>query len=172
MIPEDISIKVQAVENDLELLRGKHIHELEKTPGTPKCSTLANRIHDNLDYIVNVFAEQIEEQTESANQERFELLSGMLTRLASEIADLTKKQPDGLLNEFKVGQINRVLQPLRNMMLDEPAIEYLDLVSEVEEGAAKSRNSYSDVAIILSQYREACGEYRSKHYSITSNFHH
>ena len=49
-------------------------------------------------------------------------------------------------------------------MSEEPSVTFLDLVSEVEAGTEKSRNSYSDVAMILSQYREACGEYRAKHY--------
>ena len=40
----DISIKITSIENDLELLKNCHIHELEKVPGTPKCSTLANRM--------------------------------------------------------------------------------------------------------------------------------
>ena len=164
MIPEDINLKIQAIENDLALLRDKHIHEIEKVPGTPKCSTLANRIQDNLDYIVNVFDEELKDQAESANREQFDLLFGMLVHLSSDIADLAKKQPDGLLNAFKVAQINRVLQPLKELLSDEPAAAFLDLVSEVEAGMEKSRNSYSDVAIILSQYGEACGEYRSKHY--------
>ena len=42
---EHINLKVQAIEGDLELLRNKHVHELEKAPGTPKCSTLADRMH-------------------------------------------------------------------------------------------------------------------------------
>ena len=44
MIPEDINLKIQAIDNDLALLRDKHIYEIEKVPGTLKCSTLANRI--------------------------------------------------------------------------------------------------------------------------------
>ena len=40
----DISIKITNIENDLELLKNGHIHELEKVPGAPKCSTLVNHI--------------------------------------------------------------------------------------------------------------------------------
>lgn len=50
-------------------------------------------------------------------------------------------------------------------MKDEPSAPYLDLVAEAENNADKSRNSYSDVAVIMSQYIEACEEYRAKHYS-------
>jgi DNA-binding transcriptional MocR family regulator len=164
MDKEHIYLKIQEIETDLDLLRNKHVHELEKIPGNPKCSTLANRIQDKLDYIVSAYDELTEHQEKAADREQFDLLSGMLTRLASEIADLSKKQPDGLVNAFKVGQINRVLKPLKEIMADEPSAAFLDLVAEVEDRAEKSRNSYSDVAVILSQFREACGEYRSKHY--------
>ncbi len=164
MDKEHIYLKIQEIETDLDLLRNKHVHELEKVPGTPKCSTLADRMQDKLDYIVSAYDELIDHQENAADREQFDLLSGMLTRLASEIADLSKKQPDGLVNAFKVGQINRVLKPLKEIMADEPSAAFLDLVAEVEDRAEKSRNSYSDVAVILSQFREACGEYRSKHY--------
>lgn len=164
MDKEHIYLKIQEIETDLDLLRNKHVHELEKVPGTPKCSTLAERMQDKLDYIVSAYDELIDHHEKAADREQFDLLSGMLTRLASEIADLSKKQPDGLVNAFKVGQINRVLKPLKEIMADEPSAAFLDLVAEVEDRAEKSRNSYSDVAVILSQFREACGEYRSKHY--------
>lgn len=171
MDKEHIYSKIQDIETDLELLRNKHVHELEKVPGTPKCSTLADRIQDKLDYIVSAYDELIDHQEKAADREQFDLLSGMLTRLASEIADLSKKQPDGLVNAFKVGQINRVLKPLKEIMADEPSAAFLDLVAEVEDRAEKSRNSYSDVAVILSQFREACGEYRSKHYDTGWSIH-
>ena len=171
MDKEHIYLKIQEVETDLDLLRNKHVHEIEKVPGTPKCSTLADRIQDKLDYIVSAYDELIDHQEKAADREQFDLLSGMLTRLASEIADLSKKQPDGLVNAFKVGQINRVLKPLKEIMADESSAAFLDLVAEVEDRAEKSRNSYSDVAVILSQFREACGEYRSKHYDTGWSIH-
>lgn len=164
MDKENINLKVQAIENDLVLLRNKHIHELEKNPGTPKCSTLAERMQGNLNNIIQAYEELISNQIVSADREQFDLLSGMLTRLASEIADLSKKQPDGLVNAFKVEQINKILQPLKEIMKDEPSAQFLHLVIVPEVETEKSRNTYSDAAFILSQFREACGEYRSKHY--------
>lgn len=173
MDKEYINLKVQTIENDLTLLRNRHIHELEKVPGTAKCSTLADRMHENLDCVVSAYEELLSTQTVSADREQFNLLSGLLTRFASEIADLSKKQPDGLVNAFKVEQINRVLRPLKEIMKDEPSTEFLILVAEPNSEAKmdKSRNTYSDTALILSQFREACGEYRSKHYNTAWNIH-
>lgn len=171
MNKENISLKVQEMKNDFNLLRNKHIHELEKVPGTAKCSTLANRMQDNLDYIVDAYEGLVANQVICAEREQFELLSGLLTRLASEIADLSKKQPDGLVNAFKVAQINRVLCPLKEILKNEPSTEFLDLVTEPdsETKTDKSRNTYSDTALILSQFREACGKYRLKYYNTTKS---
>lgn len=170
MINEQINFKLQDIDNDLDLLRTKHVYELEKVPGVPKCSTIANRIQENVEFIIESYEKKLAEKGEAADREQFDLLAGMLTRLASEIETLSKKQPDALVNRFKVGQINRVLVPLKEIMANEPSSEFLDLVAEVEENSAKSRNSYSDVAVILSQFREACGEYRSKHYNMSWSF--
>lgn len=161
-----INSKIQAIESDLDLLRNKHVHELEKAPGIPKCSTLSDRMKENLDCVVSAYDNLLVNQAVAADREQFDLLSGMLTRIASEIAALSKKQPDGLVNAFKVGQINRVLKPLKEILSDEPSAEFLDLVAEVGEKVDKSRNSYSDVTVILSQYKEACGEYKVKHFDI------
>lgn len=157
--------KVQEMRKDFELLRKKHLFELERIPGNAKCSTLADRMEDNLDYVIDSYEELIEINETTANQEQFNLLAGLLDGLAKEIADLSKKQPDGLVNSFKVGKINRVLQPLKELMTGEPSAVFLDLVAEVAEKTDKSRNSYSDVAVILSQYKEACIKYREKYFS-------
>ena len=169
MEQEKIIIRIQAIESDLELLRNNHIHELVKAPGTPKCATIANRIKENLDYIVKGYEQQLIDKEDAAEREQFDLLSGMLTRLAAEIETLSKKQPDGLVNRFKVEQINRVLRPLREIMKNEPSSVFLDLVAEIEANTDKSRNSYSDVAVILSQFREVCGEDRAIHYDTRLN---
>lgn len=163
-----ISMKIAKIEKDLEILKDGRIHELEKGPGNPKCSTLANRIKDNLNAVVEGYESLIEKQAACADQEQFDLLAGMLAGLATEIANLSKKQPDGLINSFKINQINRVLRPLKEIMQEEPSVAFLDILSEPDpEGRSdKSRNTYSDTALVLSLFREACGEYRGKHYGI------
>lgn len=50
-----------------------------------------------------------------AGKSHDDLLTGLLKRLSDEVAALSKKQPDVLINAFKVGQINRVLIPLKEM---------------------------------------------------------
>lgn len=171
MKKEDIDLRVQELESDIALLKEKHIYELEKSVGIPKCSTLADRMQKNLDIIAGGYESLIETHEQAAGREQFDLLSGLLVALAGEISDLSKKQPDGLVNTFKVGQINRVLKPLKEIMRSEPSTGFLDVLVELEPDSKtdKSRNTYSDTAVILSQFREACGEYRSKYYKTKWN---
>ena len=169
MMKEKISNMTQAIKSDLELLRNKHVYELERIPGMPKCSTLANRIEEKIEYVLSAYEELFKEQAESADKEQFNLLYSLLEGLVKEVADLSKKQPDGLVNAFKVRKINSVLIPIMDIMKSEMSASFLDLVSEVDEGKEKSRNSYSDVAVILSQYTEACKKYRVKYYSDNQN---
>lgn len=160
----DIQTAIQQIKEDLELLRNKQIHELQKKPGIAKCETLADRIDNNLDYIVDDYEESLVSQTTKADEDQFRLLYGLLNGLTDEIAALSKKQPDGLINRFKVTQINKVLIPLKEIMTEEPSNDFLVLVAEVEEKADKSRNSYSDAMVILSQYKGACENYNKKYY--------
>lgn len=162
----DIDIRVQELESDITLLSGSHVYELEKTIGVAKCSTLASRMQKNLDAIVEGYNSLIDKHEAAVDREQFDLLSGLLVALAKEISSLSNKQPDGLVNVFKVTQINRVLKPLKEIMKSEPSTNFLDVLVDPEPDSKtdKTRNTYSDTAVILSQFREACGEYRSKHY--------
>lgn len=163
----DATNVVQEMTNDIQQLRDKKVYELNGAVGVPKCCTLADRMQKNLNTLVECYENAIEVKSEAADREQFDLLSGLLVALAREIADLSKKQPDGLVNSFKVGQINRVLVPLKAIMESEPSSQFLDIVaaSAPDSKTDISRNTYSDTAVILSQFREACGEYPSKHYS-------
>ena len=71
----------------------------------------------------------------------------------------SRRQPNTVLNGFKVQRLNRILEPLRDMMQAEPAGEYLELIpepyeEETEEGKTVIVGmTYSDVMMILTQYR-------------------
>ena len=77
----------------------------------------------------------------------------------------SRRQPNTVLNGFKVQRLNRILEPLREMMQAEPAGEYLELIpepyeEETEEGKTVVVGmTYSDVMMILTQYRCAEGEF-------------
>ena len=53
----NFEINVDRIYDNLELLENGHVYELQKTPGIPKCATLANRIRDDFEVIVKELEE-------------------------------------------------------------------------------------------------------------------
>lgn len=156
---------VERIYDNLELLEKGHVYELQKTPGIPKCATLANRIREDVDVVVKALDEK--EDMEATDEEQFNLLAKLLGGLYAEFSSLAKKQPDALTNAFKTSQVNRVLSPLKQIMASEDSTQYLDLLQEADEEQAngKGRSSYSDAVIIMSQYKTACDEFRLKYFN-------
>ena len=133
--------------------------------GVPKCASISSNIEDELQRIIDSYEEIIDEKKQVADRERFDNLTGMLRRVSMEIKDLAKKKPDAGLNAFKVERVNMILMPLKVIMEGEISSPFLEVVQEPEDGKGPSRNSYSDVSIILCQYEQACSEYRDKYYN-------
>lgn len=140
----DFEANIERIYDNLELLEKGHVYELQKTPGIPKCATLANRLREDVDVIVQELEEK--EDTEATDEEQFNLLAKLLGGLYAEFSSLAKKQPDALTNAFKTSQVNRVLSPLKQIMALEDSTQYLDLLQEADDGQAngKGRSSYSD----------------------------
>ena len=160
---DNLESNINHIYDNLELLEAGNIYELRKTPGKPKCATLAKQIREDVEAI----AEGLEECIEDADEEQFELLAKLLGALYSEFSALSKKQPDALTNTFKTKQINRVLVPLKQIMNSEDSVQYLDLLSETDEVQITGRgsSSYSVAVIIMSQYKTACDEFRRKYFN-------
>ena len=163
----NLESNINCIYDNLDLLESGHVYELKKTPGTPKCATLANRIREDVDVIVKALNEK--EDMEATDEEQFNLLAKLLGGLYAEFSSLAKKQPDALTNAFKTSQVNRVLSPLKQIMASEDSTQYLDLLQEADDGQAngngKGRSSYSDAVIIMSQYKTACDEFRLKYFN-------
>lgn len=90
--------------------------------------------------------------------ETFDMLQPMLQSFLSEVRELAKKKPDGLLNEVKIKMINRVLKQIKEALETDASIEYLDLLDE--ETLAQN----SDALLILGQYNAAMGQFKEKHH--------
>lgn len=63
---------------------------------------------------------------------------------------------------------NRVLSPILEMMKDEPYSSFLDIIPEpTEEAGRKSVSNglmYSDISLVLSQYKSALGQFDQKYF--------
>jgi len=97
--------------------------------------------------------------------ERFDMLDPMLQSFLSEVRELSKKKPDGPLNEVKIKMINRILVQIKEVLSTDESVEYLDLLDE--ETLAQN----SDAVLILGQYGAAMHQFKEKHYRRNSTTH-
>ena len=88
----------------------------------------------------------------------YKLLIDMLNSQRKEFDILSKKKADGQLNLTKIKMLNRVLEPLKDLCKNEPSHMFLDSISEDD------LPTYSDVVLIISQYRTALEEFKKKYF--------
>lgn len=88
--------------------------------------------------------------------DKFVMLSQLLSSIYSEMKEFSKKKPDEPLNKFKVKNVNRVLEKVKEALKDEPTIEFLDLLDD------ESLPSNSDAILIIGQYTASMNSYRNK----------
>ena len=86
------------------------------------------------------------------------LYSSFFTGLYNEFKQQTRKKADAPVNRYKAENINKVLKPLRDMMMGEEYGALLGLISTAEDG--EEGMNYGDVMILLTQYKSALAKYR------------
>jgi len=82
----------------------------------------------------------------------------LLQAMYSEFKELSKKKPDAAVSKSKIHIVNRLLEKIRVVLIDEESIGFLDLLDEEAIPQA------SDVTLILSQYVAAMTAFQSKHH--------
>jgi len=98
------------------------------------------------------------------NIEDYSLLKDMLHAQRQEFDLLSKKKSDGQLNKMKIKMVNRVLEPLNELLKNEPSHKFLDILSEDD------MPTNSDVVLIISQYEKALLNFKNKYFLIDKNY--
>ena len=94
----------------------------------------------------------------AADKKQFTILRDLFDQLYYEFQMQSRRKPDETLNPYKAMKINSILEPLRKMMAGEEYASYLDLVDITQEDGEEksiSGKTYSDVALMLTQYKGA-----------------
>ena len=106
--------------------------------------------------------------------DQYELLNPLLTGIYKEMQELSKKKPDSPLNAFKVKAINRILEPIKEMLKMENTHAFLDKRTNKEECKYKNvmdddeMPTNSDVVLVLNQYMNAMKIFYEKYYTYNS----
>ena len=106
----------------------------------------------------------------SQEREQRLILREFFEQLYFEFQMISRRRGDSVVNRNKVERLNRVLGPLLDMMAGESYAEFLELIPEPEESEdpegslvpETSGMTYSDVALLLTQYRSAVNRFYQK----------
>ncbi|MBR0267934.1 MAG: hypothetical protein IJQ71_10965 [Clostridia bacterium] len=91
----------------------------------------------------------------------YRMLNSLFEQLYYEFQIMAHRSPHYVVNAYKKRQINKVLEPLREIMKDEVYARFLEKLEEPEMVTDPDGNEkltgldYSDVALALTQYRGA-----------------
>ena len=91
----------------------------------------------------------------------YRMLNSLFEQLYYEFQIMAHRSPHYVVNAYKMRQINKVLEPLREIMKEEVYARFLEKLEEPETVTDPDGNEkltgldYSDVALALTQYRGA-----------------
>jgi len=90
------------------------------------------------------------------------MLKDLLSSIYLEMKEFSKKKPDEPLNKFKVKNINRVLEPIKTILANQPTLTYLDLLDD------DTLPSNSDAILVIGQFIASIDRFqkRYKFYSL------
>ena len=116
------------------------------------------------DLILETMNEEQKQTAKSYEQKktRFIMLREMFEQLYYEFQIQSRKKPDETVNPYKVQKINSILAPLRDLMAGEEYTRYLDLIKEAEDETEPGGQTFSDVALMLTQYKGAIKRFNSE----------
>ncbi len=103
--------------------------------------------------------ENIEKLPTNAQVEKYEMLSSLLDSMLTEMREFSKKKQDEVLNKLKVKMINKVLEQIKDILTDEPTIEFLDLLDD------ETLPTNGDAVLIIAQYKSALDQFKAKYHS-------
>jgi len=123
---------------------------------------------------LRIFADEMEKsdgkeltgEYEDERQRQY-ILRELFLSTYHEFQNLSRRAPGEFLNEEKVKQLNKVLEPLQEMLKGELFSEYLILIPETEtitiDGEKRETGmNFSDVVIILNHYKNLMNRYFRK----------
>ncbi len=96
------------------------------------------------------------------------MLREFFDQLFYEFQAMSRKNPETVVNENKVKRLNRVLEPLLEMLKDEEEAQFLELIPEPETQKGEDGQivttgmSYGDVILLLTQFKSALNRFFQK----------
>ncbi len=99
-----------------------------------------------------------------AEVDKFNMLENLIESIYDEMKEFCKKKPDEPLNKFKVKNVNRVLRQVKDIMQNDPTIEFLDVLDE------DTLPSNSDTILVLAQFKASMQQFKLRFYFHESGY--
>lgn len=90
--------------------------------------------------------------------EKHEMLIKLIDSMHLELKGFAQKKPDGVLNKTKIGMVNRLLKDIKELLVDDESLAYLDILDE------DSLPENSDAVLITGQYKAAMVQFKNKYF--------
>lgn len=87
----------------------------------------------------------------------FDMLYPMVGSVLSEVRELSKKKQDMPLNGFKAKTINKLLERVKVLLVNEPTALFLDLLDD------ETLPTNSDAVLVIVQYKSAMEQFKKKY---------
>lgn len=91
--------------------------------------------------------------------EKLQLLYPIFIKVSLEVKELSKKKQDEALNKLKVRMINRILEEIKTVLVDQPTSQFLNLLDD------ETLPTNSDAVLILAQFQAAMDMFRRQYYN-------
>ena len=92
-----------------------------------------------------------------AQVEQFKMLDELLDSIYLEMKEFSKKKPDEPLNKFKVKNVNRVLEQVKDILKNEPTHNFLDILDD------ESLPTNSDAILVIGQFKASMERFQKKY---------
>ncbi len=105
----------------------------------------------------------VEKKTTDEQVKLYLTINPLLKSAFDEVKEFSKKKQDEELNIKKVKMINRLLEKAKEILKDEPTVDYLELLDEDE------LPTNSDAVLTMSQFISAMNKFHDDHYHYENN---
>lgn len=100
-----------------------------------------------------------------AQVKQYETIYPLLSSTYEEMKSLSSKKQDGVLNHFKVKNLNRLIDTARELLKNETVLEYLEKLDE------ETLPQNSDVVLMLCQYIDGLNQLRTNNQITDKHYH-
>ena len=98
--------------------------------------------------------------TSRASVELYEATHEVFYSVFREVKEIAKKKHEGTLSSTKVSMINKVLEDVKAMAVNEPEAKFLELLDD------ETAPQFGDAVLIMAQYEAVLKVFRERHYDV------